>query len=415
MEPMARSFSASFPERFRTENLGGRNVTRNLVRIGSVALILIVASLAQSQTFSVLYSFGDSPDGINPQAALIPDGQGGAYGTTFYGGAHGYGALFRLDHTGKESIVYSFAGPPDGGNPAGNLVRDAAGNIYGATVWGGVSNSGAVFKVDATGQESVLYSFKGGTTDGANPEGGVIEDSAGNLYGTTAAGGSMAGCANYGCGIVFEIDPSGNETMLYSFSGDTQYGVIDGANSWSTLLRDAAGNLYGATSLGGAAGFGTVFEVDNTGKETLIHSFLGPEGAYPYAGLVGDAAHNLYSTAYEGGTSHVGTIFKMAKGGAVTVLHNFGGGSDGAFPSAGVVRDAAGNLYGVTTQGGPVNVGTVFKLDTSGNETVLHSFTGGNQGMAPEAGLILDKAGNIYGTTYDGGKADNGIVFKLTP
>lgn len=390
-------------------------MTSNSVRIGSVALILAIASLAQSQTFNVLYSFGNSPDGINPQAALIPDGQGGAYGTTFYGGAHGYGALFRLDHTGQESIVYSFAGPPDGGNPAGNLVRDSAGNIFGATVWGGVSNSGTVFKVDATGQESILYSFLGGTTDGANPEGGVIEDSAGNLYGTTAGGGSFLGCANYGCGIVFKLDANGKQTMLYSFTGDTQNGGIDGANPWSTLLRDAAGNLYGTTTLGGTSGFGTVFKVDTAGNETLLHNFAGAEGAYPYAGLIADTAHNLYGTAYEGGTSHVGTVFKMDKTGAVTVLHSFAGGTDGGFPSSGVVRDTAGNLYGITTQGGPADLGTVFKVDTGGNETVLHSFTGGQQGMAPEAGLTLDKAGNVYGTTYYGGRANNGIVFRVRP
>jgi len=390
-------------------------VTRNFVHIASMALILFVASAAQSQTFSVLYSFGNSPDGINPQAALIPDGQGGAYGTTFYGGAHGYGALFRLDHTGHESIVYSFAGPPDGGNPAGNLVRDSAGNIFGATVWGGVSNSGTVFKVDATGQESVLYSFQGGTADGANPEGGVIEDSSGNLYGTTAGGGSFLGCANYGCGIVFKLDASGKQTMLYSFTGDTQNGGIDGANPWSTLLRDASGNLYGTTSLGGASGFGTVFKLDSAGNETLIHNFAGPEGAYPYAGLIADTSHNLYGTAYEGGTSHVGTIFKMDKTGAVTALHSFSGSSDGAFPSAGVIRDKTGNLYGITTQGGPLNLGTVFELSSGGTETILHSFAGGQQGVAPEAGLVLDKAGNLYGTTYYGGNSNNGIVFKLTP
>jgi uncharacterized repeat protein (TIGR03803 family) len=390
-------------------------VTANLVRTGLIAVILVAASAAQSQTFSVLYSFGSSPDGINPQAALIPDGAGGAYGTTFYGGAHGYGALFRLDNTGQESIVYSFAGPPDAGNPAGNLVRDAAGNIYGATVWGGVSNSGAVFKVDATGQESVLYSFQGGSVDGANPEGGVIEDSAGNLYGTTAGGGSFLGCANYGCGIVFKIDASGNETMLYGFTGDTQSGGIDGANPWSTLLRDAIGNLYGTTTLGGTSGFGTIFKVDSSGNETLLHNFAGAEGAYPYAGLIADTSMNLYGTAYEGGTSHVGTIFKMDKTDTVTLLHSFGGGTDGAFPSAGVVRDSAGNLYGITTQGGPADVGTVFKFDTGGNETVLHSFSGGKQGMAPEAGVTLDKAGNIYGTTYYGGQADNGVVFRVRP
>jgi uncharacterized repeat protein (TIGR03803 family) len=390
-------------------------VTNNSVRIGSIALILVVASVAQSQTFTVLYSFGVSPDGSNPQAALIPDGQGGAYGTTFYGGAHGYGALFRLDRTGQESIVYSFAGPPDGGNPAGNLVRDSAGNIFGATVWGGVSNSGTVFKVDATGQESVLYSFQGGSTDGANPEGGVIEDSAGNLYGTTAGGGSFLGCANYGCGIVFKLDTSGKQTMLYSFTGDTQNGAIDGANPWSTLLRDAAGNLYGTTTLGGTSGFGTIFKLDSTGNETLLHNFAGTEGAYPYAGLIADTSLNLYGTAYEGGTSHVGTIFKMDKTGTVTALHSFAGGTDGAFPSAGVVRDTAGNLYGITTQGGPADFGTVFKFDTGGNETVLQSFSGGKQGMAPEAGVVLDKAGNIYGTAYYGGRANNGIVFRVRP
>ena len=377
-------------------------------------IILATLCMAQAQTFTMLHTFtGD--DGANPQSPLIADADGNLYGTTFYDGKSGYGTVFKMDTKNKVTVLYSFAGPPDAANPSGPLLMDKSGNLYGTTVWGGASNQGTVFKLTSTGDESVLYSFAGYPSDGSNPEGGVIRDPNGNLYGTTDQGGQGAGCGGYpyGCGILFELDPAGDETILHTFNGEG-----DGAHPWAGVVRDSAGNLYGTTVDGGAAGLGTIFKFDTAGTFTLLHSFAATDGAYPYGGVIRDAKGNLYGAAYEGGTSSVGTVFKLNKSGKLTVLHDFTGNTDGAYPPAGLVRDAAGNLYGTTAQGGSSSdFGTVFKVDTANRETILHSFTARGQGMLPEAGLLLDKAGNLYGTTYYGGRrsSNGGTIFKLTP
>ena len=377
-------------------------------------IILTTLSLAQAQTFTMLHTFTGS-DGANPQSTLIQDAAGNFYGTTFYDGKSGYGTVFKISPDRKVTVLYSFAGPPDAANPAGPLLRDKSGNLYGTTVWGGASNQGAVFKLTSTGDETVLYSFAGYTADGSNPEGGVISDSDGNLFGTTEGGGDGAGCGGYiyGCGIIFEIDAAGHETILHTFNGEG-----DGAIPWAGLIRDAAGHFYGTTVEGGTAGLGTIFKLDTAGTLTLLHSFAGADGAYPYGPVIRDAKGNLYGATYQGGSSKVGTVFKLTTSGKLAVLHNFTGNTDGAYPPAGLVRDAAGNLYGATAQGGSSsNMGTVFKVDSSNKETVLHSFTTPRQGMLPEAGLLLDKTGNLYGSTYYGGpRNDNdGTIFKLTP
>ena len=376
-------------------------------------IILATLSVAEAQTFTMLHTF-TGKDGANPQSTLIEDAAGNFYGTTFYDGASGYGTVFKMDTSHNVTVLYSFSGSPDAANPSGPLLMDSSGNLYGTTVWGGASNYGTVFKVSSTGEETVLYSFAGGPNDGMNPEGGVIGDAAGNLYGTTQGGGNGKGCGYYYCGVVFELNASGQETILHNFSGS----VDDGANPWAGLLRDAAGNLYGTTVYGGANGLGTVFKLDTTGAVTLLHSFTGTDGAYVYGRVIADSKGNLYGTAYEGGKSRVGTVFKLNKANKLTVLHDFTGKTDGAYPADGLVRDAAGNLYGTTAQGGSSsNFGTVFKVDSAGKESVLHSFTKSKQGKLPEAGLLLDRAGNLYGTTYFGGphNSDDGTVYKLTP
>jgi uncharacterized repeat protein (TIGR03803 family) len=315
----------------------------------------------------------------------------------------------------KVTVLYSFSGPPDAANPSGPLLMDKSGTLYGTTVWGGASNQGAAFKLTSAGDETVLYSFAGYPSDGSNPEGGVIRDPNGNLYGTTDQGGQGAGCGGYpyGCGILFELDPAGHETILHTFNGEG-----DGAHPWAGVLRDSAGNLYGTTVDGGTVGLGTIFKLDPAGTLTLLHSFAGTDGAYPYGPVIRDTKGNLYGATYEGGRSQVGTVFKLNQAGKLTVLHNFTGNTDGAYPPAGLVRDAAGNLYGTTAQGGSSsNMGTVFKVDTTNKETILHSFTTPRQGMLPEAGLRLDKAGNLFGNTYYGGprSSNDGTIFKLTP
>jgi uncharacterized repeat protein (TIGR03803 family) len=386
----------------------------------------VVASRpAQAQTFTVLYSFTGGADGGSPYAGLIRDSAGNLYGTTLGGGACGNGTVFMLNKTGKETVLYSFTGGADGAGPFAGLVRDAAGNLYSTTIDGGSSSAcqghacGVVFKLDESGNETVLYSFNGGA-DGEYPYAGLVRDAKGDLYGTTAFGGG-GGCPNYfsGCGTVFKLDATGEETVLYSFTGTGG----DGAYPYAGLVLDAAGNLYGTTAQGGTYacnygenGCGTVFKLDKTGKETVLYTVTDTHGAYPYAGLVRDAASNLYGTTLGGDGSGRGRVFKLDKAGKETVLHSFTGtGGDGEYPYAGLVRDAKGNLYGTTWSGGTHGSGTVFELDKTGKETVLYSFTGGADGAWPWAGLALDANGNLYGTTVIDGASGYGTVFELTP
>jgi uncharacterized repeat protein (TIGR03803 family) len=229
---------------------------------------------------------------------------GNVYGTTQQGGAHGYGTVFKLDNAGKETVLHSFRGVPDGEYPCAGLILDAKGNLYGTTQLGGPvsQNDGTVFKVTAKGKETVLYSFTDAKGDGAYPIGGVVRDPAGNLYGTASDGGTN------GIGIVFKLDTTGKERVLYSFGTNTG----DGAYPFAGLVRDAKGNLYGTAELGGANGPGVVFEVAPTGTETVVHSFGGTDGSYPLAGLVQDAKGNLYGTATEGGAHNDGVVFKLS-------------------------------------------------------------------------------------------------------
>jgi uncharacterized repeat protein (TIGR03803 family) len=309
--------------------------------------------------------------------------------------------VFKVDTTGAETVLYSFTGGADGSGPSAGLIRNSAGNLYGTTSDGGTSGRGVVFKLDTTGTETVLYSFTG-EADGGYPSAGLIQDSAGNLYGTTEYGGASND------GVVFKVDTSGTETVLHSFRGG------DGATPFAGLIRDSAGDLYGTTYVGGASGLGVVFKLNKTG-ETVLYSFTGGDGAYPGAGLFRDSAGILYGTTLYGALDF-GEVFMLDTTGAETVLHSFTGGTDGAYPYAVLIQGSAGNLYGTTYLGGTSNnAGVVFKLDTTGTETVLYSFTGGTDGGEPLAGVIQDSAGNLYGTTSGGGIDNHGVVFKLQP
>jgi uncharacterized repeat protein (TIGR03803 family) len=371
------------------------------------ALIGTPSALAQTYTYQVLHSFTRA-DGALPEAGLIRDSVGNLYGTTYYGGASNGGVVFKVDTAGTETVLHSFTGGADGRYPEAGLIADSAGNLYGTNQNGGPSNAGVVFKLNKTGL-TVLHSFTGGA-DGGTPFAGLIADSAGNLYGTTALGGS-------GFGVVFKLDTSDTETVLHSFTGGA-----DG-NGPRGLIRGPAGNLFGTTTGGGTPNRGVVFKLDTSGTETVLHTFRGPDGRAPVAGLIGDSAGNLYGTTALGGASNWGVVFKVDTTGRETVLYSFTGGADGGQPYAGLIRDAAGNLYGTTRYGGVTfgvcaqtnPCGVVFKLDALGTETVLYSFTGGADGGQPYAGLIRDAAGNLYGTTLYGGTSGEGVVFKLTP
>jgi uncharacterized repeat protein (TIGR03803 family) len=365
----------------------------------------------------VLHNFKGA-DGRSPYAGVTLDAAGNLYGTTLHGGARGYGVVYKLNPSGHETVLYSFTGGADGGSPEAGVILDAAGNLYGTTGYGGLTpgddGCGVVFKLDTAGHETVLHAFTG-SDDGCSPTGGVTLDSAGNLYGTTTIGGT----ANKG--VVFKLDASGNETVLYSFQG-LQGGSFPDAG----VILDSAGNLYGTASGGGAAEGGVVYKINTAGQQTVVYSFPAGAGAFPNAGVTLDATGNLYGTTTTGGTWNAGAVYKMNPSGREIVLYSFTGGADGGTPQSGVVFDAEGNLYGTTVNGGSATLpscagpsgqqgcGVVYKIDPSGRETVLHSFTGGADGGSPyDAGVVLDAAGNLYGATSYGGILGQGVVFKL--
>jgi uncharacterized repeat protein (TIGR03803 family) len=378
---------------------------------------LVVASIsAHAQTFHLLHTFTGGADGRTPGGGVIMDAAGNLYGTTTQGGnlacSQGCGTLFKVDGSGNETVLYSFAGTGagDGEYPRAALVMDAQGNLYGTTDVGGVFGYGTVFKLDTTGKETVMHSFSGAGGDGAFPFGGVVRDGQGNLYGTTNAGGTS------NAGTVFKFDATGKETVLYSFAGTGG----DGSSPEAGVVRDGQGNLYGTTRVGGVSNYGTMFKVDTTGKETVLYSFTGPwgDGAYPMTGLVQDTKGNLYGTTYSGGRGvdgGNGVVFKLVKAGGERVLFRFPqNGAKGVRPN-GLVRDALGNLYGTTVFHGAYGWGTVFKRAPTGKLTVLYNFTGGEaDGGDPYAGVVQDSQGNLYGTT-SAGAIGYGTVFKITP
>lgn len=400
-------------------------VSSALVLVALLAPTIIATPSAQAQTYTVLHTFRGGKDGSNPQAGLVGDATGNLYGTTYAGGTYGVGTVFKVSRTGKERSLYIFTAGADGSSPAAGLLRDPAGNLYGTTRQGGDFGYGAVFKVNPNGNQTVLHSFTG--VDGSYPYGGLVRDPVGNIYGTTFTGGAS------GFGTVFKLDTAGNETVLHSFTGADGMSPLGGlvrdpvGNLYGTTAAGGGDPMCAAGN-----GCGIVFKLDKTGKETVLHVFNMADGSNPLGALIRDAAGNLYGTTANGGdlTCNAGfgcgTVFKLDANGAETVIYTFTGGADGAAPFAGLARDPAGNLYGSTYFGGdltcspPSGCGTIFKVDTIGAETVLHSFTGLDGGH-PYASVIRDPAGNLYGTTSRGGDLrcnhpnGCGVVFKITP
>jgi uncharacterized repeat protein (TIGR03803 family) len=369
---------------------------------GGTASAGTVFTISASGTYSVLYNFAGATDGAAPEAPLLLL-SGELYGTTAQGGASQFGTVFQVDATtGAESVLYSFAGGSDGANPHSGLVSDSNGNLYGTTSSGGASGAGTVFEITASGTETVLYSFSGGS-DGADPEAGLTFDSKNNLYGTTNLGGAN------GDGTVFELGASRNETVLYSFRGGK-----DGQNPKAGVVINQRGTLYGTTSSGGTPGFGVVFKLTSANIETVLYSFTGKkDGANPLGALIQDSAGNVYGTASQGGTLQHGTIFKLNTR-VTKVLHGFSNAVNGIYPYAAVIQDSAGNLYGTTAEGGTDGYGTVFKIDLSGKETVLHSFSYANgDGGYPYGGVVMNQAGDLFGITLQGGSMGLGTVFKI--
>ena len=405
----------------------------------------IVPTQAQARKFRVLHTF-HGKDGANPVGVLIRDTAGNLYGTTGVGGGgscsggggEGCGTVFKLNKTGTEVWLHKF-GNAGGAIPYAGVWRDSRGNLFGTTIEGGDIGGcdpsygcGVVFELNETGtKERALHKFTGGA-DGLMPEALLVEDKAGNLYGTAPLGG------RYGLGVVFKVAPNGRETILYNFAGGS-----DGCGPNPGVILDSAGNLYGVASGGGDSscnsGHGVVFEVDPGGHETVLYTFGGGDGAIPNSVLLFDSMGNLYGTTEYGGSSSecgglgCGTVFELSPrsggGWSESVLYNFcslPNCTDGERPVTGpLVRDSAGSLYGTTIFGGNPKLcngscGVVFKLESNGKETVLHTFTGGSDGAVPFAGLVADDQGNLYGTTQEGGAAcygsyTCGVVFKISP
>jgi uncharacterized repeat protein (TIGR03803 family) len=378
----------------------------------------VVYELEASGTLRGLYQFPGQSSGEVPgfpSAGVILDSQGNIYGTTPYGGVEGM--IYKLDRAGQETTLYSFEGAPGGTKPVAGVALDSAGNLYGATQLGGAANWGAVYKLDSASHETPLYSFTGGA-DGAFPESSPVLDSQGNVYGTTLKGGSAYGTS--GLGVVYKIGASGQETVLHTFTGggDGEYP--------SAVVFDPAGNLYGAAGggkLGGADGAGVIYRLSPDGQQTIVYTFTGGADGSGPVDVVLDSVGNIYGSTYGGGTAGFGVIYRVDPAGHETVLYSFPGGPDGAFPAGALARDSEGDLYGTTSVGGGVSeeagYGVVFELDAAGTYTALYRFTGGADGGNPFAGVARDAAGNLYGTTVYGGLMgcglSCGVVFKVTP
>jgi uncharacterized repeat protein (TIGR03803 family) len=389
---------------------------------------------AKAQTFTVLYSFAGYPtDGAGPGAGLLMDASGNLYGTTVHGGNvnvtdcgnSGYvgcGTAFKLDTNGKETVLHNFAGA-DGANPTASVVMDARGDLYGTTEFGGrlqdctgngSAGCGVVFKLSGK-KETVLYRFcsVGNCEDGAEPLAGLVMDRKGTLYGTAYLGGSP------GYGVVFKLAGT-KETVLHAFTG-----FPDGSYPIGGLVIDGNGNLYGTASEGGRRnlncdGCGTVFKLAGR-KMTVLHAFKGtPDGEAPAAALSMDPSGNLYGTTAAGGNNYsLGTVFEVSAEGKEHVLYRFGPPLDhaGFYPQSRVVRDAKGNLYGATEEGGKFGAGIVFEVGNDGKEKVLHNFCAAKNcpdGVSPNGDLIMDAMGNLYGTTFGGGANHSGTIFKIT-
>ena len=404
------------------------------------ALTLIAGTRAGAQAEKVLHSFNTNSSGATgPLSGIISDAAGNLYGTTVSGGTgyticgYGCGVVFELmPKTGggwAEKVLHNFGNGQDGYFPFGGLIFDAAGNLYGTTAAGGTGAGGIVFELIPTASgnwtEEILHNFTSDTSDGAAPQASLMFDAAGNLYGTTTQGGGPGHE-----GTVFELGPGANgvwsERIIHSFDAQDQDGTIP----TGTLVSDTVGNLYGTTETGGAGtcDCGTVFELspraDGQFAYEILYNFEGGpnDGMFPFGGVIFHSG-NLYGTTYQGGPDGYGTAFALSwkadSGWHETGLYFFDG-EDGKDPGAGLTVDHAGNLYGTTILGGTNDYGTAFKLTPiaggSWTETTLHNFGDRTtDGQSPRAGLVFAAPGDLYGTTFQGGVAGGGTVFEILP
>ena len=393
--------------------------------MGAATSLLITAAWAASAT-KLVYSFGGNADGEYTDTELVRDSAGNLYGTSVQGGIFGGGTVFQVNPAGMHTVLYDFTGGADGGEPYKGVTLDAQGNLYGTAVTGGGGSCeggcGVVYKLSNSGgswNQTVIHTFTG--SDGSGPGSPVAIDKNGDVFGTTPTGGAN------GIGVVYQLREDAGAwkfRVIHTFTG----GDDGGGGSASRLLIDAAGNLFGVCTVGGANGFGTVFEMSQHQGQwqfTTLYAFKdSPDGALPYGGLVADRAGSLFGTTYYAGANDLGTIYQLTKINGVwteRVLYSFQGGSDGGSPISTLVADAAGNLYGTTSEGGAAacGCGTIFKMsrDTTGKwtETVAYRFPGTPQPGFAYNGLVADPSGIFYGATVHGGSGNDGAIYKFRP
>jgi uncharacterized repeat protein (TIGR03803 family) len=377
-------------------------------------LAVAQARANESTKFTVLHSFTGGKDGGQPYAGLISDAAGNLYGTTQFGGdlscnaPYGCGTVFKIDTAGHETVLHPFKWGNDGAVPDGDLLLASDGALYGATAYGGGASHcdngcGTIFKVDKTGKETVFYAFQGNAT-GSFPIGGLAQDKDGSLYGTAHWDGTS------NVGVAFKLNKAGKETILHAFGGGDDVGDPTG-----DVVLDAQGNLYGTAW--GPIPTGGVWKITKADKETVLYHFTGgADGGQPIGGVVLGENGDLYGTASIGGANNAGVLFQLNKAGVETVLYSFGAWpDDGTSPQAAPVLDSVGNVYGTTQIGGYADAGIVYKIDKTGKETVPHNFEAGNDGGDLYGRVIRDSSGNLYGVTASYGKYGQGVVFKISP
>jgi uncharacterized repeat protein (TIGR03803 family) len=372
----------------------------------SVANVSVTCGAA---TESVLHNFtGTATDGSTPIGELTLGTDGSLYGVTSAGGASNNGTVFKLTPSGVVTVLHSFAGgASDGAMSMAGLTLGADGNFYGVTSKGGTSGKGTFFKITPSGAATVLYSFAGGTMDGASPQGSLKLASDGNFYGMSFEGGTL------GFGTVYKISPTGAEMVLHSFAGTP----TDGAYPTGSLNQGSDGNFYAVTQGGGASQMGSIIKITPAGLETVLFSFKNDtvDGDGPRGTLITGSDGNFYGVTSGGGAAHKGTFFKITAAGIKTTLYSFAGmPSDGSEPMGTLVVGKDGNFYGTTAGGGPGSNGTVFMITPAGVETILHAFTpaGTNDGAELWAGLTFGTDGYLYGVTVLGGTSNMGTIFR---
>jgi len=379
-----------------------------------------VFELTPGGSLTTLYRFTNGCDGANPIAGLVLGSNGNFCGTAEVGGVIawgssigefgrilpgnlGWGTVFTMTPGGQFTSLCEFPGESEGANPGAGLIQATNGCLYGVTERGGTNDDGTVYRMAWDGTVTPLYSFTAGS-DGAVPLAALTQGTDGNFYGTTYEGGPS------GAGAVFKITPAGVLTPLHTFTNGT-----DGGNPMTSLIQGTNGNFYGTTTSGaGENGYGTVFQITPAGVLTTLHTFTnGSDGCFP-TGLIQAADGQFYGTAEDGGTNGNGTVFRMSPGGVLNTLYSFKGAADGAAPAATLTIGTDGSFYGVCSEGGTNQYGTVFRITASGALTPLYSFTGTNDGGYPQGPLVLGTDGKLYGTTESGGTNGSGTVFQIT-